>query len=286
MLTINDYFTPASTVEGRIRMLRMATEENQKAFYLTNIHGNKLLKLSIKHERQKVLQENHAQIKIIGYGIKYAQVWADKPTDPQRVRLLDSIELTYHGAQAGEMKPKVHLKAKSCYRTLLDDSLHLPVSTQVPVPIFAYESGYKNQDSKAKPVTKKAHSVSTADPGYVRVEFYLASADMDVNAFVETMYFFNFFFTQEYLAAAKGHPLVSNLIIAPIEMLRMGDYLLIVRRSRSHHQGRPHLCFYSNKDYYNKLMNRPKAWKDQNGMVRWSTMAQEGKALRQKSGAS
>jgi len=129
-------------------------------------------------------------------------------------------------------------------------------------------------------VKKKAHVVSTENPGQVRVDFYLASANMDVTAFFSSMYFLNLLFTQDYLAAAKNHELAGGQLIAPIELLRMGDYLLIVRRSVSQHKGRPLLYFYSNKDYYAKLMNRSMAWKGADGKMQWSTMANEDERLR------
>lgn len=232
MLSINDYFTPESlNSEGSIEILAGPTAESRKDFYLTNVNGDKLLKLSMKSEPHASGQVAHAQIKMIGYGIKFAQLWADKPGDPKKVRLPDLVEMTYHGTQAGNSKPKVHLKAQSGYKTLIDDSLQLPTNTDVPVPLFAYECGYRNQQNRANPVKKKAHVVSTKSQGFVRMDFYLASADMDATAFFSSMYFFNLFFTQDYLAAAKSHALTGGQLVAPIELLRMGDYLLIVRRS-------------------------------------------------------
>jgi len=101
MLSINDYFTPESlNSEGAIDMLVGPTAESRKDFYLTNVNGDKLLKLSIKSEPRAGGQVAHAQIKIIGYGIRFAQLWADKPGDPQKVRLPDLVEMTYHGTQA------------------------------------------------------------------------------------------------------------------------------------------------------------------------------------------
>jgi hypothetical protein len=288
MLSINDYFTPESlNSEGTIDMLVGPTAESRKDFYLTNVNGDKLLKLSVKSEPHTGSQPSHAQIKIIGYGTKFAQLWADKPGDPRKVRFSGSVvELTYHGTPAGDRQPKVHLKAQTGYTTLIDDSLRLPTSTDVPVPLFASDCGYKNQQNTANPVKNKAHIVSIGTLGYVRVDFYLASANMDVSAFFSSMYFFNFFFTQDYLAAATNRELSGGQLIAPIVLLRMGDYLLIVRRSVSRHKGKPQLRFYSNKDYYNKFMNRPVARKGADGLMQWSTMAKRDERMRQERACS
>lgn len=253
---------------------------NRKAFYLTNPHGDKLLKLAIKNEAGNGVSGAHAQIKIIGYGTKQAWIWADRPNDPQRVRLAEGVELTYHGAPAGDENPKVHLKAATGYKQLIDNSLQLPASTEVPVPLFAFECGVKNQQCRDNPVVKKAHVVSTEDLGFVRVDFYLAGSDFDFAAFKKSMYYLNIFVTQDYLAAANGCQLVGVKVLEPIPLLRMGDYVLMVKRSVSQHRGRPHFCFYSNRDYYSKLMNRAVIWKSDDDQWEWSTMAQEDERLR------
>ena len=164
MPSINDYFTPESVnTVGGVDMLVGPSEQSRKDFYLTNANGDKLLKLSVKSEPHTGSQNPHAQIKIIGYGTKFAQLWADKPGDPRKVRLSGSVvELTYHGTPAGDRQPKVHLKAQTGYTTLIDDSLRLPASTDVPVPLFAYDCGYKNQQNTANPVKNKATSYRQA----------------------------------------------------------------------------------------------------------------------------
>ena len=66
----------------------------------------------------------------------------------------------------------------------------------------------------------------------------------------------------------------------------MGDYSLIERRSVSRHKGKPQLCFYSNKNYYNKFMNRPVARKSADGLMQWSTMTKRDERMRQESACS
>src|SRR5690554_1358865 len=183
----------------QIAMLAENTE-SRKAFYLINQYGDKLLKLAVKNEAGNNVSGRHAQIKIIGYGTKQAQVWADQPGDPQRVRLAGAVELTYHGAQVGDNNPKVHVKVETGYKSIIDNSLQLPASTEMPVPIFAFECGFKNQQFTDNPVTKQAHVVSTGGPGSVRVDFYLAGSNFDVAAFKKSMYYLNIFVTQDYLA--------------------------------------------------------------------------------------
>jgi len=280
MNSINNFFTPESvSAQGSISMF-VGPGESRKAFYLTNANHDKLLKLSIKSEPHTKQQHPHAQIKIIGRGIKEARVWEDKPGDPKRVRLPESVEMTYHGALKGEMAPKLHLKASSGYKTLINESLELPASTDLPLPLFALECGYKNKQSKNNPVTKKGHVTSTEVDDFVRIDFYLTSVNGDFEAFFNSMYLFSFLFNQEYLSAHQNHPLTGGQIIAPIELFRMGDYVLMVRRSISRYRGRPHFCFYSNKNYYAKMMNRKFAWKGNDGHMMWSTMAKEDERLR------
>lgn len=275
MSNINDFFTSNSiNSEGELTMVSYE-EKNNKSFYLTNFYGDKLLKISLKSEPSKSLKEVHAQIKIIGYGVKSAHVWKDQPNDPSIERIFHLTELTYHGVCLNEKKPKIHIKAQSGYKTLIDDILHLPSSIDLPVPLFAMEPGYRNLKTNADIVKKKSHVISTEKDSYERIDFYLASADMNFDKFINSMYFFNIFWTQNYLATATNNELTSGKIIAPINFLRIGEFILIVRRSLSIHQGRPRLIFYNNKNYYDKLMSRSLAYKRQDGTIIWSTMAEE-----------
>ena len=127
---------------------------------------------------------------------------------------------------------------------------------------------------------KKCHCLSAGSEDPVRFDVYVSSADIDIPAFVDSMYFFNLFWTQDYLIATKDHPLTSGLIIAPIIFFRMGDYLVMVRRSLSKYCGRPRLQFYSNKNYYEKLMNRRTARPNPDGTLAWSTLAEDETRLR------
>lgn len=283
-MDITNFFTAQSRhADGSVTML--ATEaENRKALYLTNQHGQKLLKVSVKSEAQKHQDTQHAQLKLITYGINRAWLWRDRPSDPEIVTLHDGVELTYHGGQNGAKTPKVHIKVTTGrYVTLIEDSLSLPLDSEHPVPLFSLETGYANQRGVTSPVTKAAHVMDAGSGGPVRFDFYLAGAAIDMQAFVNSMYFFNLFWTQDYLLAAKNLPLTSGLIIAPITFFRMGQYQLAVRRSISNHTGRPRLHFYNNKNYYEKLMNRPTATRNADGTLNWSTMRTEDARLRDES---
>ena len=279
---ITAFFTAQSRhPDGSVSMLAIEAE-NRKALYLTNLQGQKLLKISVNSEARKHQGTQHAQLKIITYGINRAWLWRDRPSDPNIARLHDGVGLTYHGGSSGDMKPKVHLKVTTGrYATLIDDSLHLPHDTEHPVPLFSLETGYANRREVTQPVTKSAHVMDAGSSEPVRFDFYLAGADIDMHAFVNSMYFFNLFWTQDYLLTAKNLPLTSGLIIAPINFFRMGQYQLVVRRSVSSHVGRPRLHFYNNKNYYEKLMNRSTATTSSNGSLTWSTMREEDARLRE-----
>lgn len=279
-MDINDFFTAESlNADGGITMLDHAVED-RKLLYLTNANGQKLLKIVVKNEGCSESDGQYAQIKIVPYGIKRALVWRDLPSDPLHPILHDDVTLTYHGGKGPGQAPKVHVKATTGYRTLIDDSLELHSDLDVPVPVFSLETGFANQRALVNPVTKKCHSLAAGSQEPVRFDVYVSSADMDIPTFVDSMYFFNLFSTQDYLITSKNHPLTSGLIIAPIMFFRMGDYQVVVRRSVSKYCGRPRLQFCSNKNFYDKLMNRRTARPNPDGTLAWSTMAEDEARLR------
>lgn len=248
-------------------------DTDRRALYLTNQYGQKLLKILVKSESDSGHESKHAQIKLIPYGTKRAWLWRDQPSDPQIVPLRNGVNLTYHGGWRGQHAPKVHIEATSGYTTLIKESLSLPSDIAHPVPLFSFETGCSNQLPLTNAVTKRAHVVSTEQQYPIRFDLYIASAGMDMEAFINSMYFFSLFWSLDYLAAKKNCPLTSGKIVTPISFCRMGAYKLAVRRSVATHNGRPRLHFYSNKDYYAKLMNRPTATRNADGSLAWSTMA-------------
>lgn len=262
-------------------MLVYDEAKNLKALYLTNQFGQKLLKIVVNSEAQKTRDTNHAQIKIVTYGIKRAWIWRDLPSDPDIVTLRDGIDLTYHGGPKGDQAPKVHVKiTMGRYVTLIDDSLRLPTDVDYPVPLFSFETGHANQRELTDPVVKPAHVIGSGSNQAVRFDLYLAGATLDMGAFVNSVYFMNLFWTQEYLAAVKRSPLISGQIVAPIAFFSMGQYRIVVRRSLSNYAGRPRLHFYNNKNYYEKLMSRRTATPNPDGTLSWSTMAEDEARLR------
>lgn len=278
MSGISMYFTPESVnPDGNVNMFHEESSK-RKNLYLTNYYDDKMLKMSISSEGE--LEKGFAQIKIIGYGAKRAYVWEDKPSDPKVEQLRNMVELTYHGAKINKNEPKVHIKAKTGYKTLVNDSLLLPNDIHVPVPLFSFESGYANLKKVGNTVTKKAHVISTAHEQPVRVDFYLSSNSFNMRTFVDSFYFFSFFSNQDYLKSQQGMPFDSGSIISPITLFPMGDYILFVRRSVSDYTGRPKFNFYNNKDYYQKMMGRKIAFRNQDGSLEWSTIAEEEARIR------
>ncbi len=189
---ITNFFTAQSlNADGSVTMLETEAE-HRKSLYLTNQHGQKLLKLSVKSEAQKVQGTQHAQLKVITYGINRAWLWQDRPSDPKIVILHDRVELTYHGGQNGDKAPKVHIKVTTGrYITLIEDSLSLPHDIEHPVPLFSLETGYANQWGVISPVTKAAHVMATGSSKPVRFDFYLAGAAIDMQAFLNSMYLYS-----------------------------------------------------------------------------------------------
>lgn len=258
--------------------------ESHKRLYLVNQHGRKLLQLVVKDEQAQGADVRYAQIKLIPYGTHRARVYQDKPSDPGLEVIRSGVELTYHGASVGDQAPKVHLKAVTGYKTLVDSSLALPSDTQRPVPLFTLETGHNADKPKSDEdeINKNAHVANAGHTQPVRFDLYLAGAGFDVDAFVNSFYFFNLFYPLDYLIRAQNCPLNSDQIVAPIMLYPMGAYTMLVRRSISRHHGRPYLQFYNNAGYYEKVMNRPTAWLGADGKTHWSTMAQEEAELSQK----
>lgn len=126
---------------------------------------------------------------------------------------------------------------------------------------------------------KNAHIISTDYDAPVRVDLYLAGKDFNLKSFVNSFYFFSLFSNQDYLKAGDNMPFGGGLIIPSIEILPMGEYKLLVRRSISGHTGRSKLNFYNNQSYYEKMMNRPVASRNEDGSLEWSTMAKEDARL-------
>ncbi len=65
------------------------------------------------------------------------------------------------------------------------------------MPLFRLETGYANQHEFTNPGTKVAHVMSAGSFEPVRFDFYLASGAIDMQAFVNSMYFFSMIWTQD-----------------------------------------------------------------------------------------
>lgn len=268
-MSILKYFTDESVnSDGGISMFERM-EFSRKELYLTNQYGFKLLKICIKNEPATSNQQRFAQIKLIPYGIKRIYVWRDQPNDPMIVTLRNGLDLTYHGDVGVDRSSKVHIKSKTGHTTLIDEIHTLPVDANLPLPLFSVETGFFNQRDTRDTVTKQVATVSSNHAMPVRFDLYLAGADIDEKAFFSSMYYFSFLWTQDYLIKSRGSPLQGGKIIAPILSVRMGDYILYVRRSLSTYIGRPCFQLYQNRDFYEKFMNRPLAYRNSDGSLTW-----------------
>jgi len=277
--SITDLFTPdTKLIDGSVRMIE-AVSVMRSRLYLVNQHRRKLVQLVLKNESGIGKGTQHAQIKLIPYGTRRARIYRDQPNDPSIEVLHSGVELTYHGGAKDNQAPKIHLKAATGYKTLVDCSLNLSCDTSHPVPLFTFEPGHDFNKLKADEITKSAHIAEAGHTQPVRFDLYLAGRSFDVAAFVNSVYFFNLFWTPDYLIRAQHCPLGSGLIVAPVMIYQMGAYAILVRRSLSRHHGRPYLQFYNNASYYEKLMHRRTAWVDANGQTCWSTMAKEEERL-------
>ena len=282
MNSITDFFTPSSVNEnGNVPMLSQEPT-SKKSLYIVNQHGIKLLKIALNNEKGGPSgNELFAQLKIIRYGFKRALLWENKPTDPKFLQLRDDVELTYHGSKTDEQSSKIHLKAHTQYETLLDNALILPIEgIEQPAPLFSFELGCFDSKQAGDSKTRSGHVVKPGEAGAVRFEFYIMSQSADFGSFVNSTYFFNLFFSQDYLSAAQRGVLQGGQIIAPIQFLPMGCVWLVVKRSASQYTGQPRLVFYNNKNYQSQWLDRSTGYKKSDGTFVWSTMREDEKKLR------
>lgn len=283
MNSITNFFTVSSVnSDGTIIAISEANEPNKKSLYIINQQDIKLLKVVVSNEKGgKDKEDNYAQLKIIRYGFKRALLWEDKPTDPKLFQLRDDIELTYHGSKTDKQSSKIHLKARTQYKTLLDNALDLPIDgIDQPAPLFAFELGCFHNKVTGDGKTRSGHVVKPGEEGAVRFELYIMNQSADVESFVNSTYFFNILFSQDYLSTAQRGVLQGGQIIAPILFYSMGDFWLIVKRSVSGYTGQPRLVFYNNRNYQNQWLDRPTGYRRSDGTFVWSTMRKDEKRLR------
>lgn len=263
MNSITDFFTPTSlSNDGAVKMLEVLAKPSKNALYVVNNYGVKLLKVCLKNEKGgDEGNKRYAQLKIIRYGFKRAILWANKPTDPQQILLRDDVEITYHGSVTSQQTSKIHLKAQTQYKTLMDQALELPVEgIEQPAPLFALELGCFDTKKSGDMKIRSGHVVTPGEDGAVRFEFYILSKTADLHAFFNSTYLLNLFFTQDYLSVAQRGELKDVQIIAPIQFLPMGDFYLLVKRAVSQCTGQPELVFYNNSLYQDMWLNRKTGW--------------------------
>jgi len=252
------------------------SEDAKNRLYIVNRHRKKLLQFIVKDELYASRQVTFAQIKIIPYAVERAKVYNDEPGDPSLFRIYKELELTYHGGPKEDEAPKIHLKiaavSKNRYRTLVDCSLCLDSSVPRLAPVCSFFPGYEFDRPLTDKISKKSHTFQVDSNLPIRFDFYLSGRNFDHHAYINSMYSMSMFFSLDYLIAEGNSPLQGLPIVQPIAGFAMKDYYLWVRCSRSIHGGKPFIQFYNNNDYYEKIMNRRIAYKNENGQTHWSTM--------------
>ncbi len=270
--------------DDTVRMFEWQDETHNR-LYILNAGGSKLLQFIAKDEASKASGRICAQLKIIPYLIRKAQVWSDQPNDPQRLQLSRAwdYELTYHGPGPANQSSKIHLIEKrngqKHYKTLIDFALPLSQDLSRMVPLFSLNAGYACHQGSAEGVRRQAHVFRLTEPGPTQVDFYLLGANADINLAFNTHHGLSLLFALDYLCSAKQGILRSVQIAMPITGFRMGNYRLLARCSLSDYHGRPMLQFYQNARYYEKYAQRPMAWYDEAGKLVWWTVEDEDARL-------
>lgn len=278
--SIIDYFTPTMhQADGSVKMLDLQDEPRSR-LYILNSKGKKLLQLAVKNEPTQNDSSTFAQLKLIPYGLRKAQIWRNSPSDPQQTRLSNAweYELTYHGTGNQNQAPKIHLiekrRGQKEYTTLIDMTLPLSQELFRFVPLFSMNPGFANAQLATEEVKKKAHVFHITE-GSVQLDFYISGSEAEIQLAFNTHHGLSLFFALDYLCTKKQGVLKPVIIAMPISGFRMGNYRIWVRCSLSDYSGRPMMQFYQNSRYYESFANRPIAWPDGQGGFSWSNIAEE-----------
>lgn len=280
-MSIFDFFVPSMrSGDGGVNMF-LCEDKSLDRLYILNNFGKKLLQLRVKNEKASSQGDNFAQIKIIPYGIRKALIWEDKQTDPKNVTFYFSkqYELTYHGPGSNGQNPKIHLVEiddnNRSYKTLLEFILPLSDEINRLVPIFSLDVGHAFDSKNTDSVKKKGHIHKITERQPTRLDFYLSSSKVGFEEFFQTHYSLSLFFSLDYLSKKQNGVLRQHLIAMPIIGYTMKEYRIWVRCTLSENNGRPALQFFNNANYYNMFMDRPIAWRGQDGVMEWSTIKDE-----------
>lgn len=218
--------------EGGNQSVRMFDLQDQlrSRLYILNTMGRKLLQVAVRNEKSQHHGINCAQLKIIPYGLRKAQIWKNQPSDPTVIRLSSAFEyeLTYHGSGTRDQAPKIHVIKKRSdqkeYTTLLDMTLPLSQDLFRLVPLFSFNPGFSKNQPANDPVQKKAHVFQISESNSVKLDFFLTGADSELQLVFNTHHGLSMFFGLDYLCSKKKGILIPVKIAMPISGFKMGDY--------------------------------------------------------------
>lgn len=261
-------------VDGSFTMYQCHDNAKDR-LYILNRNVKKLAQFIVRNEPHKSDGLSYAQIKIIPYALRKAKVYTDQQNDPKSYRIKD-LELTYHGGANESHNAKIHLKIISSsgnrYKTLVDNSLELDIALPRLVPLCSLFPGYEFHNPNTAKTKKNSHLFQVDSDHPIRLDFYLSGKNFDFNAYMNSMYSMNMFFSLDYLIKKENSPFQGMPIVQPITGYMMNNYYLWVKCSRSDYVGKPFIQLYNNIDYYTKVMNRRIAYPNSDGTVHFSTM--------------
>jgi hypothetical protein len=279
---IDHFFIDEMKKEDGSYPLYKTVDEEKKRLYLLNYNGKKLLQLKLKEEPFSKGFNPIVQIILITYKFSFANVYKDNSSLPQKYRIQDDINFTYHGGKLGEKNPKIQLKVdtkNNKHITLVDSSFMLTGEELLLIPICSIYPGYLSSKSCDDEVRKQAHIFVPLVVDSCKIDIFFSGVKFNLSKYFETMVSSNIFFDLDFMIARDGCPLNYCKMTNPVTIYKINSYYIFVRSSLSKYQGRPYLQFYDNYNYYQKFMNRRVAMHNQDNSLTWSNMHDEERRI-------
>jgi hypothetical protein len=279
---LNNIFIDEMKTKENSYLLYETFDESKKRLYMLNHKGRKLLQLVMKEEPFTKDHKSFIQIKLIPYKFSFVNVHKDNLCLPEKYRIQDDINFTYHGGALGDKNPKIQLKAETKirqYQTLVDSSFTLTDEELLLVPICSLYPGYLSTQPCIDEVKKQGYKFVPSVEHFFKIDIFFSGIGFNLYKYFETMVSFNMFFDLDFMIAQDKCPINYCKMTNPITGYKINNYHLFVRSSISIYRGRPFLQFYDNNNYYQKFMNRNVAIPNDDKSVTWSNMHEEEKRI-------
>lgn len=246
------------------QFIQLNTPDKLDKIYVLNAYGKKLVKLIIMEESNSV-GEKFAGIKIIPYDIKQL---INISNIKEEISISNGMELTYHGSSDVQKPSKIHLKYSDRYQTIQNHTHDIKEDGSMVIPVFSVNIGnlYKNQHKDSIKKNTLCHQLEDSSSSAV-IDFYIAGKNFELERFVNSMYFFSFGFSLEYMDPSKYHPLNNAFMKQPSIIYNLKGYKLLVRVSKSKYELEPYFTFYKNINHHHNFLDRNMQYLNSDGTL-------------------